>query len=236
MAKKSDHTPTAPPGAERVHGRDCPKVQHVGGGYLHDADDDRPYDVDGVTYCGRCHGWMETPVRSRDILQAAPASPDERFERHTRAVEDFLNELYAIMVDPCAEGTLTVDEVKKALVAAAIRDRDAENERTIAEDSKAAPASPLTCKDIDQIIDGIQEFIVEGDTRVLELWQPYIDKLQALQALQTLPAVAPTSLRRDRALWLAGFMYREHHPELRSMSQPEVDAEVVQVLQRVGKE
>ena len=48
--------------ALRRHGIDCPKVPHTGGGYLHDAADDRPYEVDGVTYCGRCHGWMESPV------------------------------------------------------------------------------------------------------------------------------------------------------------------------------
>jgi hypothetical protein len=39
------------------HGKDCPKEPHLGEGYLHAADDDRPYDVDGVLYCGRCHGW-----------------------------------------------------------------------------------------------------------------------------------------------------------------------------------
>ena len=38
-----------------IHGVDCVKVTHSGGGYLHDADDDSPYDVDGVSYCGRCH-------------------------------------------------------------------------------------------------------------------------------------------------------------------------------------
>lgn len=43
----------------RIHGQDCPKAQHLGEGYLHDADDDRPYDIDGLTYCGRCHGWLE---------------------------------------------------------------------------------------------------------------------------------------------------------------------------------
>ena len=45
-----------------LHGRDCPKTQHLGEGYLHASDDDRPYDVDGVVYCGRCHGWMGTPA------------------------------------------------------------------------------------------------------------------------------------------------------------------------------
>lgn len=33
----------------------CPKAPHTGTGYLHAEDDDRPYDIDGVTYCGRCH-------------------------------------------------------------------------------------------------------------------------------------------------------------------------------------
>lgn len=38
------------------HGVNCPKVEHDRrGGYLHSDDDDRPYDVDGVSYCGRCH-------------------------------------------------------------------------------------------------------------------------------------------------------------------------------------
>ena len=39
----------------------CRKVYHEEtGGYLHGANDDRPYDVDGVTYCGRCHLCMPT--------------------------------------------------------------------------------------------------------------------------------------------------------------------------------
>ncbi len=40
------------------HGRDCPKAPHYGGGYLHAGDDDKPYDVDGIAYCGRCHCWL----------------------------------------------------------------------------------------------------------------------------------------------------------------------------------
>ena len=38
-----------------VSGAQCVKVVHVGGGYLHGADDDSAYDVDGCLYCGRCH-------------------------------------------------------------------------------------------------------------------------------------------------------------------------------------
>lgn len=43
-----------------VHGETCQKVPHThsSGGYLHAADDDRPYDVDGLKYCGRCHRYM----------------------------------------------------------------------------------------------------------------------------------------------------------------------------------
>jgi len=52
------------------HGRDCPKVQHLGAGYLHGADDDRPYDVDGVAYCGRCHGWLGAAPTAREMLLA----------------------------------------------------------------------------------------------------------------------------------------------------------------------
>ena len=37
------------------HGVDCGKVPHEAEGYLHGAHDDGPYDVDGLTYCGRCH-------------------------------------------------------------------------------------------------------------------------------------------------------------------------------------
>jgi len=39
-----------------IHGLTCAKAVHLlGAGYLHDASDDTPYDVDGVRYCGRCH-------------------------------------------------------------------------------------------------------------------------------------------------------------------------------------
>ena len=39
-----------------VHGVNCPEAPHAAGhGYLHNAGDPSPYDVDGVIYCGRCH-------------------------------------------------------------------------------------------------------------------------------------------------------------------------------------
>ena len=38
-----------------IHGVNCEKVLHMGTGYLHGQQDDTIYDVDGITYCGRCH-------------------------------------------------------------------------------------------------------------------------------------------------------------------------------------
>jgi hypothetical protein len=38
-----------------VHGINCEKKPHIRTGYLHGEDDDTPYDVDGLKYCGRCH-------------------------------------------------------------------------------------------------------------------------------------------------------------------------------------
>lgn len=47
---------SAPRQANTQHGVDCEKIPHrATGGYLHDPEDDAPYDVDGVSYCGRCH-------------------------------------------------------------------------------------------------------------------------------------------------------------------------------------
>lgn len=54
-----------------VHGVNCKKVAHdFRGGYLHDAYDDTPYNVDGISYCGRCHTAIPAP---------APASKSHHF-------------------------------------------------------------------------------------------------------------------------------------------------------------
>lgn len=50
---------------------------------------------------------------------------DTPFEAHTKAVGDFLSELYAVMVDPLADGMITVGEMKKGVLEAAKRDREA---------------------------------------------------------------------------------------------------------------
>jgi hypothetical protein len=42
-------------GSPVIHGENCPKKAHIVTGHLHGEDDDSPYLVDGVYYCGRCH-------------------------------------------------------------------------------------------------------------------------------------------------------------------------------------
>lgn len=46
-------------GLDMRHGTNCEKVEHGSRcGYLHDSEDDSPFSVDGVYYCGRCHHVM----------------------------------------------------------------------------------------------------------------------------------------------------------------------------------
>ena len=64
-----------------IHGVNCEKAYHYGPGYLHREDDDRPYDVDGALYCGRCHHALpkgsesnvkpKRKVKSRDRREVA---------------------------------------------------------------------------------------------------------------------------------------------------------------------
>ena len=53
----------------------------------------------------------------------------ELFEKHTAAVAEFLNELWAIMVDPLDEGTRTVAETMEGLKAAALEARQRDFDR-----------------------------------------------------------------------------------------------------------
>lgn len=58
----------------------CAKEPHRGDGYLHDAADDSPYDVDGLRYCGRCHSFlgecethrMATPAQAEPTPEPDP--------------------------------------------------------------------------------------------------------------------------------------------------------------------
>ncbi len=64
-----------------------------------------------------------TPLENDIAVWMADFAGAVRHE-HTEHVKEFLNELYAVMVDPCAEGTITVSEMKTQLLAAAVRDRE----------------------------------------------------------------------------------------------------------------
>ncbi len=59
---------------EHGEGR-CVKLKHDPGvsGYLHGDDDDGPYDVDGLAYCGRCHGYID-PSQEAGLL--SPSEED----------------------------------------------------------------------------------------------------------------------------------------------------------------
>jgi hypothetical protein len=69
LTKKQRFTLTVGVGVKKFILKDCPlsdfkvekmkceKVLHTGEGYLHGEDDDTPFLVDGVTYCGRCHAF-----------------------------------------------------------------------------------------------------------------------------------------------------------------------------------
>ena len=45
-----------------IHGDNCKKEEHLGDGYHHSKENDKPYVVDGLAYCGRCHA----PLESKD--------------------------------------------------------------------------------------------------------------------------------------------------------------------------
>jgi len=70
--------------------RACEKVPHEQrGGYLHAEDDDTPYYVDGLRYCGRCHHFLDEGESHR----AAPApvatpTPDIDPEEVRRRLDD----------------------------------------------------------------------------------------------------------------------------------------------------
>lgn len=53
----------------------------------------------------------------------------------------------------------------------------------MAEFPPTAPIAALTVEDIDQIVDGIEHFIMDGDPDVDAIWQPYVDKLRAQRLL-----------------------------------------------------
>lgn len=64
--------------------------------------------------------WTELARNLESELVAA----NEKFHQHTQHVGEFLSELYGLMCDPCADGKMTVLEIRGALLNAATRDRD----------------------------------------------------------------------------------------------------------------
>lgn len=99
VAFEREHNPTlkvpASPAGELEgaleHGVNCNKVVHVQGraGYLHAENDDTPYDVDGVMYCGRCHYFMDAraALSSKPAPEGIPEVPKDRLE--AIAADDF---------------------------------------------------------------------------------------------------------------------------------------------------
>lgn len=58
---------------------------------------------------------------------------------------------------------------------------------------------PLTVEDLEQIAEGIGEFIIAGNPEVEAIWQPYLDKLAALRAdLAATRAIAAAPELLDR--------------------------------------
>ncbi len=69
----------------------CQKMTHLGVGYMHDEDDDTPYFVDGVKYCGRCHYPIDAngdcSVRSNAERVASLSAENERLKNVERGAE-----------------------------------------------------------------------------------------------------------------------------------------------------
>jgi uncharacterized coiled-coil protein SlyX len=65
-------------------GGKCKKHPHAPGktGYMHDADDDGQYDVDGVLYCGRCHHCVPCDGGKEKSLDDRAKEARENHERH----------------------------------------------------------------------------------------------------------------------------------------------------------
>jgi hypothetical protein len=61
---------------------------------------------------------MGDTMKDRDKIRAA-------FAKHREVVALFLSELHATMIDPCAEGTIQVDEMQRVLIQAARDNRQA---------------------------------------------------------------------------------------------------------------
>lgn len=125
----------------------------------------------GLMACGfdRCM------VPAAEVLVAGPgiepASENaDMWRLHARSFDAFLNELYAIMVDPCADGTRKRDDMMEALKNAALRDREAAH-------SASRPEIPA------ELYDGMAVYVeaAKRDDRVRpEHVSPVLDALSRL--------------------------------------------------------
>lgn len=105
----------------------------------HDQDADPSYVLEWRVFVEACRSAMlsETALtdeKGRPMTYwggVAPSAEGARSENadmwrlHAQSFDAFLGELYAIMVDPCAEGTIKRDDMMQALKDAAVRDREA---------------------------------------------------------------------------------------------------------------
>lgn len=65
--------------------RACPKAIHIGTGYQHSGDDDSPYDIDGILYCGRCHHLCD---KSGNCLYPIPSPAHQGFYEWEKNIVD----------------------------------------------------------------------------------------------------------------------------------------------------
>lgn len=77
----------------------------------------------GMRYYGTYVAHQEL-YECRDVLKAAIEAEKQQFKAHTESIAAFLQEMYAIMVDPLADGVNKVQDTVSELKAAALRDRE----------------------------------------------------------------------------------------------------------------
>lgn len=117
-------------------------------------------------------------------LKQIAEEADTRFRTHTKAVETYLNELYAIMVDPLADGVIKVQEVMVALKTAALRDREAEQEladfRAREDDALARMLDAIDNPDVPR---AREKKLADALARAAPLLEPHSAAAQAWAAL-----------------------------------------------------
>lgn len=106
-----------------IHGTTCKKVKHIRSDHLHLEDFDGPYDVDGVTYCGRCHRCLDERdlfvAKCHEQLAASEASRKELVEVLNQTFGEYLNEDYSDIPDGKAVGEFTASDLRRAVKALA---------------------------------------------------------------------------------------------------------------------